>query len=126
MTRAEVPTYAAAALVADLTAHGVTLTPDGKFLGKPPAELLAELKTSRDDVLTYLRCGNADKTMLAWLKAIEPTDGWVTRDGKRGRIADVARKLVDGYLFCDRGKWWTSAGAFWLACNEGAWSADTD
>lgn len=124
MTRAEIPTYAAAALVAELAASSVTVTPGGTFVGKPPGGLLAELKVMRADVLAYLRCGNKDKTMLAWLKAIEQSDGWVTRDGKRGCVADTARKLVDSYLFGDRGKWWTCAGAFWLACNDGAWSAD--
>ena len=114
-------------MIADLAANGVTVHANGTVSGKPSAAQLEMLKANREAVIAAVKCNVADKTMLAWLLACEDAgDGSVTHGGKTYDIRESARKLIDGYLFRDKQRWWTNAGAFWLAMESGGWNAGED
>lgn len=127
MNRDQIPDYGALQMIADLAANGVTVHGNGTVSGKPSAAHLSALKANREAVIAAAKCKTPDKAMLSWLRACELLgEGSVTHDGKTYDIRESARKLIDGYLFRDKQRWWTNAGAFWLAMMEGGWNAGAD
>jgi hypothetical protein len=127
MNRDQIPDYGALQMIAELESHGVTVHANGTVSGKPSAAQLTALKANREAVIAASKCKTPDKAMLAWLRICEVAgEGSVSHGGKTYGIRESARKLIDGYLFRDEQRWWTNAGAFWLAMTEGGWDAGED